>query len=306
MRSRWMGILLILPVALLIACNTSTNKEAADTPQQGTIHISVEQSFRPVIDAQIKMYEATYPNTHIKVHYKAESECLRDFFNDTGTRMVIISRPLTAEQDRAMKAKIGYIPGCQQIASDAVAIVLHPKQKDSLFTLSELRADLSGKGNRDKIFVFDGSHATGTVSYIRDSILKGSPFDNDLVKATQNAEEVIRYVSTHENAIGFVGVSEIGNPEDSNQVLLSNMIKYGFVRCDICQDTPYVMPLQQSMASRRYPLTRGIYYAIKENYTGLGSGFTSFLKFEKGQLIFRRAYLNPVMDLNNRPVEIRQ
>jgi phosphate transport system substrate-binding protein len=66
------------------------------------------------------------------------------------------------------------------------------------------------------------------------------------------------------------------------------------------------MPLQQSLNTRRYPLTRGVYYAIKENYTGLGSGFTSFLKYERGQLIFRRAYLSPMMNLNDRNVEINQ
>jgi phosphate transport system substrate-binding protein len=45
---------------------------------------------------------------------------------------------------------------------------------------------------------------------------------------------------------------------------------------------------------------------IHENYTGLGTGFTSFLKFERGQLIFRRAYLGPVMDLDIRNVQVNE
>jgi phosphate transport system substrate-binding protein len=43
----------------------------------------------------------------------------------------------------------------------------------------------------------------------------------------------------------------------------------------------------------RYPLVRGLYYILKENYDGLGGGFANFLIYEKGQLIFRRAYLGP-------------
>jgi phosphate transport system substrate-binding protein len=43
----------------------------------------------------------------------------------------------------------------------------------------------------------------------------------------------------------------------------------------------------------RYPLVRGLSYILKENYEGLGSGFANFLIYERGQLIFRRAYLWP-------------
>jgi phosphate transport system substrate-binding protein len=45
--------------------------------------------------------------------------------------------------------------------------------------------------------------------------------------------------------------------------------------------------------TKRYPLIRGLYYILKENYSGLGSGFLNFLQYERGQLIFRRAYLGP-------------
>jgi phosphate transport system substrate-binding protein len=44
----------------------------------------------------------------------------------------------------------------------------------------------------------------------------------------------------------------------------------------------------------------------KENYTGLGTGFVNFMKNERGQLIFKRAYLGPLMDLDVRNVKINQ
>jgi phosphate transport system substrate-binding protein len=44
---------------------------------------------------------------------------------------------------------------------------------------------------------------------------------------------------------------------------------------------------------KRYPMVRGLYYILKENYGGLGSGFANFMEYERGQLIFRRAYLGP-------------
>jgi phosphate transport system substrate-binding protein len=41
-------------------------------------------------------------------------------------------------------------------------------------------------------------------------------------------------------------------------------------------------------------MIRGLYYILKENGAGLGSGFLNFLTSpQKGQLIFKRAYLLP-------------
>jgi phosphate transport system substrate-binding protein len=50
-----------------------------------------------------------------------------------------------------------------------------------------------------------------------------------------------------------------------------------------------------------------LYYVLKENYNGLGSGFVNFMKYERGQLIFRRAYLWPgIMDFNIRTVKLNE
>jgi phosphate transport system substrate-binding protein len=45
---------------------------------------------------------------------------------------------------------------------------------------------------------------------------------------------------------------------------------------------------------------------VKENYSGLGSGFAEFLNYERGQLIFRRAYLGPIMDFDIRQVKVNE
>jgi ABC-type phosphate transport system substrate-binding protein len=43
---------------------------------------------------------------------------------------------------------------------------------------------------------------------------------------------------------------------------------------------------QANIAMGRYPMVRPLYYILEENYDGLGSGFSNFLIYEKGQLIF--------------------
>ncbi|MEY2639868.1 MAG: hypothetical protein RIR90_1350, partial [Bacteroidota bacterium] len=74
---------------LIVACGQQEQAEdTRDTPNKGTIYISVEESFRPVIEEQIKVYEASYPGTHIVAAYKPEVDCMRDLQKDS-TRMVI-------------------------------------------------------------------------------------------------------------------------------------------------------------------------------------------------------------------------
>ena len=300
----------IFSIALLVfftGCDSEKEKDSTgDSATQGTIHISVDESFKPVMEEQISVYESSFPGTHIIASYKSEADCLKDFFRDTLTRMVIVTRGLTLDEEKFMIKSIGYNPGWNDIASDAITIIVNAKSSDTLFTIERLKEQLIGKINRKQTIVFDGLNATSTVRFVSDSILRGEKFDTSVVKATKNTQEVIDYVATHEDAVGFVGISWIGNPEDSTQLSLLKNVKIAYVQCSKCADSPYIKPMQESILSKRYPLVRGLYYIIKENYQGLGNGFVNFLKYERGQLIFKRAYLGAVMGFSVRNVKINE
>lgn len=300
-----LNLFVFLAITVLVSCaDPYKGPSSIDTPKRGTIHISVDESYRPVIEEQLAMYHASNPESHIIPHYKPEENCLRDFFRDSNNRMILVTRGLSYDEEQYIKDSLGYSPGWNLLAADAIAIIIHPSNGDSLFTLQRLSDQLSGKSHRDQTVVFDGLSATSTFRFVKDSILKGKEPDTSVVRAARNSREVIDYVAGHPNAVGLVGISWIGNPEDSAQQKLREQVRIAYVRCDQCPDTPFVKPVQASIKSHRYPLVRGLYYAVKENYYGLGSGLVDFLKYERGQLIFRRAYLAPVMDFDVRPVRI--
>jgi phosphate transport system substrate-binding protein len=276
----------------LVSCDHPTNKQT-DTIRSGTINISVDESFKPVIDAEITAYEDSYPDAHIIVHYKPEAECLKDILYDTATRMVIVTRGLTDKEGQFFDNSLSYVPHWDKIATDAIAVIVNAKSTDTVFTFDQLKKILTGRSVKKQSVIFDGLSSTSTVRFAIDSILKGEKFDTSAVKAVKNSQGVLDYVAANAGAIGFVGISWIGNPEDSAQVAMLKKVKMAYVRCDECLDSPYVKPSQLEIETRRYPLVRGLYYVLKENYSGLGSGFTDFLQYERGQLIFRRAYLGP-------------
>src|SRR5450432_2968571 len=96
------GFLIILCVGL-INCKSKKHNEVTDTLTSGTIHISVDESFKPVIDEQIKVFEGSYQGAKIIAHYKPEAECLRDILRDSLTRMVIVTRGLTSKEEKYFK-----------------------------------------------------------------------------------------------------------------------------------------------------------------------------------------------------------
>jgi len=282
------------------------SKGSYDSIKGGTIHISVDESFKPVIEEQISVFEKSFPGTHIDATYKTEADCLKDLFRDTSNRMIIVTRGLTEDEDLYFKDSLKYSPRWNELATDAIAVIVNNKNNDTLFTIDRLKKQLTGQLNRDQTMVFDGLNATSTVRYVLDSILRGQKFDTGVVRAVRSSQEVINYVSDNINAIGFVGISWIGNPEDSAQVRMLKKVKIAYVSCDVCADSPYVKPMQSSILTRRYPLVRGLYYVLKENYYGLGSAFVNFMKYERGQLIFKRAYLGATMEFEIRNVRINE
>jgi phosphate transport system substrate-binding protein len=285
------GILTGLAICWLMAgCSGNGNKTPRETPLSGTINISVDESFRPVIDSQIKVFESSYPDAIIIPHYKAEAQCLRDLTTDS-TRMVIVTRGLTREEEKFYLDSFHTEPTFGQLAYDAIAVIVNNASKDSIFEIKDLQDMLNGTDTKHQP-VMDGVSETSTVRFAIDSILRGQPLGKN-VTAARGSEEVINYVANNPHAVGFIGVSWIGDRDDPHQISFLKKVNIAAVRCTTCGGPTYVKPYQANIALKRYPLVRSLYYILKEGFSGVGNNFTNFLIYERGQLIFRRAYLWP-------------
>ncbi|MFZ9660730.1 MAG: PstS family phosphate ABC transporter substrate-binding protein [Chitinophagaceae bacterium] len=284
----------IMFILFLFSCGDGKKQTANisdDTLSSGIIHISVDESFKPIIDSQLKVFLTLYPKANVITHYKPEAECLKDLLYDS-IRMVIVTRGLTEGEAAFFTDTLGFTPRYGKMASDAIAVVMNKKSKDSIFSVSDIRSILSGSSFYKYRPVMDGNRATSTVRFLLDSVLRGQKFSKE-VQAAATSEDVIDYVSGHADAMGFVGVSWIGNKEDSTQLSFLNKVNIANLQCANCDKEVFVKPYQANIVLKRYPLVRGLHYILKENYAGLGSGLVNFLTHEKGQLIFKRAYLAP-------------
>ena len=214
--------------------------------------------------------------------------------------MVIVAKPLTKEQKKAMEDKLSYTPQQDILAYDAVSVIVNNESKDSLFTVPQLQKLLTADTAKIQAVV-DGNNATSTVRYLQDSVLHGKPFGKNVRAAEGGSRGVIDYIKQNKNAIGFVGSSWVGNMDDPQQVEDSKKIKFALLECKPCDAGTYAKPSPESISHVWYPLVRPLYYILKENSSRLGTGFVSFMALERGQLIFRRSYLVPgKIDLNLR------
>jgi phosphate transport system substrate-binding protein len=290
-RMNWVLVVAAFAVILFSGCSGGNYRPDLDSPNSGVIHISVDESFKPVIDSQIQVFEALNPKAKIIAEYKPEAECFKDLIKDS-TRMIIVTRGLTDQEEKFYKDSLTYYPTFSKVANDAIAVVVNNNDPDSLFSMNKIRGILDGSTGDKQLVVFDGLSETSTVRFAIDSILKGKPFDSKKVFAENNSLSVINYVADHKNVLGFVGVSWIGNKDDTSQLSFLKKVRIAALECT-CPEKTYVKPYQANIQTKRYPLVRGLYYILKENYNGLGSGFANFLEYEKGQLIFKRSYLWP-------------
>jgi phosphate transport system substrate-binding protein len=290
-KMNWALVFAAFAVIIFSGCHGGNDRPDLDSPESGTIHISVDESFKPVIDSQIQVFEALYPKAKIIADYKPEAECFKDLMKDS-TRMIIVTRGLTDQEEKFYKDSFSFYPTYSKVAYDAIAVIVNNNDPDSIFTMSKIRGILDGSTGDKQLAVFDGLSETSTIRFAVDSILKGKPFDPKKVFAVKGSLGVINYVAEHKNVLGFVGVSWIGNKEDTSQLSFLKKVRIASLECT-CSENSFVKPYQANIMTKRYPLVRGLYYILKENYDGLGGGFANFLEYEKGQLIFMRAYLWP-------------
>ncbi len=281
----------------LIACDPVPDK---DSQTEGSIAISVDETYKPIMEEQVKIFEARNPNAHIKASYKPEADCIADFLKDT-TRLIFITRPLNDQEKAECEKKKIPITRELTLARDAIAFIVGKGQK-SEYTQKQLE-DILCDSNATKKIVFDNQNSS-TVRYVVDSILKDRPLTKNTF-ATKNGEEVIEYVNNNPNAIGVIGVPWISDKTDSTAQEFNTRIDVIGILPFNDSITRFRKPAIHYIGLKEYPYLRELYFISKEAWVGLGTGFVNYLARD-GQLVFAKSKLWPLRyNVNLRETNIK-
>jgi len=299
---RWIAIILLV---LWVASGCS-NK--ASTPEDGATfgktRILADEALFPIVVAGEDMFEHTYKRASIDFKYLPGIQAFNEFLKDTA-RTLISARPLSAEETAYLK-KINSTPFTTQIATDAVAFMVHPSNPDTALTCEEMLKVLKGEvtswdqfspNNRTgKItLVFDNQNSS-TVQYVMDLIkLKKLPAN---AYALKNNPSVVEYVAQHPGALGIIGYSWISDYDDPLGKKLRSEAK--LMAVSVCEGEnagkPY-KPYAANMLDNLYPFRREVYIISREGRSGLGTGFASYMASDIGQRIIQKAGIPPYYKL---------
>lgn len=300
-RIKW--FLFLALVAFIWGCQHGHT--ARDTQTSGTIHISVDESYKPLIDSEIRVFQQLNPQAHILADYKPEADCINDLLKDS-SRLIIVTRDLNAAETKYFKDI--RIPITSKIlAWDAVALIVNPKNSDTDMTMMDVRKLMQGDAEfKGKELVFDKQNSS-LVRYAIDSVNHGKPLPA-YTKAANGSAQVVDYVAQHPDAIGVIGVSWISSPYDSTGLSFLDKIRvvgimgdstYNYLsknsnfQTELKSPKYYFKPYQAYIALKSYPMTRAMYFILREPYFGLGTGFANFLGGNQGQTIIGQFRLFP-------------
>lgn len=283
-------LVLVIPIlcAFFLAGCGPDPKAPTDTLGAGNISISVDETYRPVIEQQLKVFDSSYPDAHITANYKPESQCFADLI-DGKARLILVTRTLRLDEQKVYEER-KVVPTAIPIARDAVAVIVHPDAEDSLFSLSQIRGIIAGQYKKKYTVVFDNG-GSSTLRFITDSIMGGQALGSNVFAARGN-DSVVDYVAKNPGAIGFIGLSYVSDPRDTKTGAFLTRVRVAAIQNDSTGE--FLKPYQAYIALRSYPLTRHLYYISRETYPGLGTGFANFLVSTRGQLIFQQALLFPL------------
>ncbi len=306
----WLHILSLAANVGMISCGGNGGDQSGSgisvpiNSTSGTISISVDESYQPLVDAELSAFHRFYPDAKILVNYKPEGECIKDLMSKVVT-MIIVSRTLN-EEEMVRVQKRTIVPKQTRLASDAIAILLNSENEDSLFTLADLKDIFAGKwrywsdrrenseskGQPDEITIVFDHERSGTLRFIRENLMSGIKLPPNVFAAGTN-DSVISYVSENPNAIGVIGVNWLSDADDESARVSRSKIKMAFVSNEGDGTAGFVQPLQAFIGSQRYPLTRNLYAISAEGFDGLGTGFVNFFAGDKGQRIVLKSGLVP-------------
>ncbi len=306
---RYFFILSVIACFSMACSNQQSGKpqEEIDTPTAGKFTISVDETVRPIAEAEADMFQHTYPKAKVTMRQRSENDCVQDLYNDSA-QVIMIGRELTEKEKSAFKS-ITFTPPHIKIATDAIAFVVNPKNRDTTITADEIAGILRGSLTKwsqlgvgtsgDVTLVFDNPNS-GTVSYLL-SKTGVTAMPKNAFAAKSNLE-VVDYVAAHENAIGVIGWSWLSDSDDPTAQQYLKKTRLMSVAAKSEKD--FFKPYQLNLANGKYPLAREVFMIQRERRSGIAAGFTSFIHGEIGQLIMLKAGLYPA-NQDERQIEIK-
>lgn len=251
-----------LGLVLFTGC---AGKEGADLVIAGSTTV------QPIVTRASEVYSKEHPGISIGVEGGGSGTGIR-MVGEGSVAVGASSRDLSSDEKSAHPDLV-----VNTIAIDCIAIVVNPSNNlsNASLTLGEIRDIFSGKitnykdvgGPDRRIVLVEREDGSGTRSMFESMVMNNTDVSDAALQ--KPASGAIRFtVSGNDNAIGYLGVG-----------YLDGSVK------PVAVDG--VMPSEESVRSKRYPLSRDLYLITKGSPSGRAGEFIDYLLSDAGQNIVK-------------------
>ena len=285
-------------ITLFLGCNT----EEKETTIKGKLHVFIPESIAPVMIDEVNEFLSLYQinGAHITDTIVSAEIAERRFVRDTA-HIAFLPRPLTQEERDQVK-RISTNLNELIVAYDAITVVVHPKNKITEMTTTEIKKILLGTITRweqlakpmkgtIKIYCQDSSDVT---EYFKQRLLKQAGISAKFTRTSSDIQ-TLRSVEKDPLALGFVALAWIDSAK-SEAVILN------LGRTSEDTDTTFATPTETignffsphpaNIYRNYYPLKRAIYMYTR-GQINLAAGFGTYVATSEGQKLFLKRGLLP-------------
>lgn len=275
---------------------------AGEDAISGIISIAVDESLRPIIDAEIAAFEFLYEESKINAIYLPGEEAIAAMLSSDSIRMAISTRELRPEEEallrkRSISAKYAHL------FYDGVVVLAHPEYSGNQLSTDQLRklltgevttwAELGNSSSDKEVSLVVDNRASSVLATLRDSYLDGEQPSTDRLFALNSTEEVLDYVAKNPGSLGFIGSAWVSDRDDARMIERRKKVTFVAVEKSqedsLClEDENFFLPYQSYIYQGCYPLSRKVISVLRESTMGLGTGFVSFMDSPKGQLVVHK------------------
>jgi phosphate transport system substrate-binding protein len=287
-------------LALSLASCMGKNTVPQESPTSGDIKITADESFQPLIDAEVSVFTQLYGNAKIKPQYKPEVDVVNDFMRDS-VKVIVTSKKLTDDQIQYLRDTL-IVAKTITFAYDALALVVNKDNPDTLINYKAVKdiflgnivrwRDVYSRSKLGDINVIFDNTKSGNIRYFKELFEIHGNLPMNFYAKNSNIE-VIDYVSRNPDALGIVSVNWISDKDDSTSMSFTNKVHILAVSQQLASDNSYYRPYQGFIYDKSYPFVREIYLISRETFKGLGSGFIQWATAEQGQRIVLKSGLVP-------------
>ena len=283
--------ILTLTLTLLVFCscgNKQKSKNArTDTYASGEMVLMCDESFSPIIEEELRVFHATYPDAHVTPQYTNDLDAVNALMQQK-VHLIITAKHFTEKQLNYFKSN-NLQPRYFPLGYDGLALICNNQNTDSCITVNDVKRILSGqardwneinKGSKLGVIdvVFD-NNKSAAVHFAVDSILGGKPINSPNITAVKTSAEVINYVEKTLNAIGIIGSNWLNDKRDTTNVTFKkNITVMSISQMETATEMNSWKPYQLYLLDGRYAFTRTVYALLVDPYHGLPVGFANFLQ----------------------------